>query len=343
VPRIPHDELFRHTFAQPRHAAALFRLVLPPEIVAAIDWSTLEACDGTFVSGRLRKRHTDLLFRARLGDRTVHLHLILEHKSRSGRGTVLQLNSYANRVQMHNWRQQRGRRRRRLPPVLPVVIHHGKQPWRAPTDLAALLDLRGVPDDLHDALRSYQPRFRYAVFSTAGWSAAQLQTLTLTVLGKATLGALQLLPGVLPERAIPAIVEWVQVFAEVFRAEPGSDSLDALLSYLMRATPLEPERLLDVVWQNVDKEIQMKFKSTAAQLHEQGFAEGRAEGEARGEARGEAKGLVAILGDLLTTRFGTIPDAVATRIRTAQPTQLRTWARRCLDAPTIDAVFADCS
>jgi hypothetical protein len=77
----------------------------------------------------------------------------------------------------------------------------------------------------------------------------------------------------------------------------------------------------------------MKFKSTAAQLHERGFAEGRAEGE--------AKGLVAILGDLLTTRFGTIPDAVATRIRTAQPTQLRTWARRCLDAPTIDAVFAD--
>ena len=341
MPRIPHDELFRHTFAQPRHAAALFRLVLPPEIVAAIDWSTLEACDGTFVSGRLRKRHTDLLFRARLGNRTVHLHLILEHKSRSSRGTVLQLNSYANRVQMHNWRQQRGRRKRRLPPVLPVVIHHGKKPWRAPTDLAELLDLRGVPDDLHAALRSYQPRFRYAVFSTAGWTGAQLQALTLTVLGKATLGALQLLPGVLPERAIPAIVEWVEMFQEVFRAEPGSESLDALLSYLMRATPLEPRRLLEVVWQNVDKEVQMKFKSTAVQLHEQGFAEGEAKGQAKGKSEGLAEGLADILSDLLTSRFGTIPEAFATRIRTAEPTQLRTWARRCLDAATIDDVFAD--
>jgi predicted transposase YdaD len=336
VPRIPHDELFRHTFAQPRHAAALFRLVLPPEIVAAIDWSTLEACDGTFVSGRLRKRHTDLLFRARLGNRTVHLHLILEHKSRSGRGTVLQLHGYSSKVQRHHWRMQRGQRRRHLPPVLPVVIHHGKKPWTAPTDLVELLDLAGVPEDLHEALRSYQPRFRYAVFSTAGWSAAQLQTLTLTVLGKATLGALQLLPGVLPERAIPAIVEWVEMFQEVFRAEPGSESLDALLSYLMRATPLEPERLLDVVWQNVDKEVQMKFKSTAVQLHEQGFAEG----EARGRSEGLAEGLAAILSDLLTSRFGTIPAPLSTRIRAAEPTQLRTWARRCLDAPTIDDVFA---
>jgi len=333
VPRIPHDELFRHTFAKPEHAAALFRLVLPPEIAAAIDWSTLEPCDGTFVSGRLAKRHTDLLFRARLGNRTVHLHLILEHKSRSGRGTVLQLHGYTCKVQRHHWRLQRGQRRRRLPPVLPVVIHHGKKPWTAPTDLVELLDLAGVPEDLHDALRSYQPRFRYAVFSTAGWSAAQLQTLTLTVLGKATLGALQLLPGVLPERAIPAIVEWVEMFQEVFRAEPGSDSLDALLSYLMRATPLEPERLLDVVWQNVDKEVQMKFKSTAVQLHERGFAEG--------EARGKAEGLAAILSDLLTSRFGTIPDALTTHIRAAEPTQLRTWARRCLDAATIDDVFAD--
>jgi predicted transposase YdaD len=336
VPRIPHDELFRHTFAQPRHAAALFRLVLPPEIVAAIDWSTLEACDGTFVSGRLRKRHTDLLFRARLGNRTVHLHLIVEHKSRSGRGTVLQLHGYSSKVQRHHWRMQRGQRRRHLPPVLPVVIHHGKKPWTAPTDLVELLDLAGVPENLHEALRSYQPRFRYAVFSTAGWSAAQLQTLTLTVLGKATLGALQLLPGVLPERAIPAIVEWVEMFQEVFRAEPGSESLDALLSYLMRATPLEPERLLDVVWQNVDKEVQMKFKSTAAQLHEQGFAEG----EARGRSEGLAEGLAAILSDLLTSRFGTIPAPHSTRIRAAEPTQLRTWARRCLDAPTIDDVFA---
>ena len=73
--------------------------------------------------------------------------------------------------------------------------------------------------------------------------------------------------------------------------------------------------------------------SGAVELHERGFAEG--------EARGKAEGLAAILSDLLTTRFGTIPDPLTDRIRTADPTQLRTWARRCLDAPTIDDVFAD--
>ncbi|MCP2320858.1 hypothetical protein APR12_006248 [Nocardia amikacinitolerans] len=65
-------------------------------------------------------------------------------------------------------------------------------------------------------------------------------------------------------------------------------------------------------------------------------AEGRAEGRAQGEAAGRANALV----DLLTSRFGPIPAAIADTIHTADPTQVRTWTVRVLTATTLDEVFA---
>jgi len=39
----PHDALFKSTFSIPEHAAAEFRAVLPPELVALTDFSTPRA------------------------------------------------------------------------------------------------------------------------------------------------------------------------------------------------------------------------------------------------------------------------------------------------------------
>ncbi len=38
----PHDSLFRDTFGKTEHAAPLLRALLPAELVAAIDWTSLE-------------------------------------------------------------------------------------------------------------------------------------------------------------------------------------------------------------------------------------------------------------------------------------------------------------
>lgn len=59
--------------------------------------------------------------------------------------------------------------------------------------------------------------------------------------------------------------------------------------------------------------------------------EGREEGIAQGEA--------AILERQLRRRFGPVSEATRTRLRTATPAQLETWAERLLDAPDSDAVF----
>jgi hypothetical protein len=45
--------------------------------------------------------------------------------------------------------------RRRLPPVLPIVLYNGRRRWTAPTDLGDLIEPGPVE------LAGYQPRFRY--------------------------------------------------------------------------------------------------------------------------------------------------------------------------------------
>ncbi|MFN7587974.1 MAG: DUF4351 domain-containing protein [Planctomycetota bacterium] len=68
-------------------------------------------------------------------------------------------------------------------------------------------------------------------------------------------------------------------------------------------------------------------------------------GEERAMAKGPAKWRQSGMGDLLLNmleaRFGTLPEAVAERIRAADTDTLQRWSLRLLTAATIDDVLAD--
>jgi hypothetical protein len=53
------------------------------------------------------------------------------------------------------------------------------------------------------------------------------------------------------------------------------------------------------------------------------------------------KGQVELLLRLLTRRFGELPPETVERVRAAEGDQILLWAERVLDAPSLEAVFAD--
>jgi hypothetical protein len=61
----------------------------------------------------------------------------------------------------------------------------------------------------------------------------------------------------------------------------------------------------------------------------------RAEGRAEGEARGRAEMLV----EVLTVKFGPLPESVAKTVRAASIDQMRSWTARAVTAETLDQVF----
>ena len=62
---------------------------------------------------------------------------------------------------------------------------------------------------------------------------------------------------------------------------------------------------------------------------------------ARGMELGEAKGEAKALTRMLAKRFGPLSIETSQRLQSATPEQLECWLDRILDAPTLDAVFAD--
>jgi hypothetical protein len=62
----PHDLLTRYTFEQPERAAAELRAVLPPQVAALVDWSSLQRESGSVVDSHLKETQSDLLFSGRL-------------------------------------------------------------------------------------------------------------------------------------------------------------------------------------------------------------------------------------------------------------------------------------
>ncbi|HZN38667.1 MAG TPA: Rpn family recombination-promoting nuclease/putative transposase [Planctomycetota bacterium] len=153
-----HDSLFHRTFADPANAEAMFRCALPPALTAAIEWSTLTELTSKITDDELRNHFPDHLFSVRLRDLDVLLFLLPEHKSGEYRGLVVQelrysLNIWAKWADEHP--DDDG-----LPPIIPVLFHHGNQPWRGPTTLRGHFDLGGLA-----AVRTEDPELAAIIVS----------------------------------------------------------------------------------------------------------------------------------------------------------------------------------
>ena len=71
----------------------------------------------------------------------------------------------------------------------------------------------------------------------------------------------------------------------------------------------------------------------------EGMARGKAEGMAEGMAEGESLGWAGLLLYQIRQRFGTLPEEVELKVRTAPASDLEAWADAVLSARSLDEVF----
>jgi hypothetical protein len=151
----PHDQIFHYTFGQTENAADLLRSTLPAAVSAAIDWRTLTRCDTKLTDATSESLYADLLFTVSVLGTTTYLLFLCEHKSEEDRMTALQLLPYLPRI----WGQHV--HEARLPPILCVVLHHGRKPWQGPRSLREMIDVSGLPSVIASlARRSRRPTSR---------------------------------------------------------------------------------------------------------------------------------------------------------------------------------------
>ena len=145
----PHDHFFRQMFGDRSVLSDFLQDYLPGEVLAQFDLATLELRRESYIDEDLREHQADLLCQVvRKDGSPAFLYLLLEHKSGPDRWVTLQLLRYKLRI----WEQMRGEGADPAP-VLPILVYHGLQPWRAPY---ALRDLLRTPESLQPYVADYR-------------------------------------------------------------------------------------------------------------------------------------------------------------------------------------------
>ncbi len=326
-----HDALFRFVFGDIAAAADLLRVCVPAPLAAAIDWTRLRLLSGTFVDEVLAEREADLLFVAPAGDLEVLLHMLVEHKAKDERFVALQTVRYSVRI-LDRWLAANPAATC-LPLVLPIVVHHGARPMRAPRSLRGLVNLHGLPPRLAGWLRGFLPPRGFVLFDLAALSAQDLRALSLSAVTEVTLRFLLMLRHLPPAAAIEALGQWRELLLRLLNQARGQEVFTALFSWLLAGMPhagLEVRRVVDEI---DDQRIKGTMKSILDALLDEGREAGREEGRLQGR-RGA-------LADLLRERFGELQSSVHDRIQVADEAMLIFWQRRALWSVSLDEVFAE--
>lgn len=322
----PHDRLFRRVFADPEHAAGELRAILPAELSAQIDWTTLRPLSGSYVDDKLSDLRSDVLFAASLGGRQVLLYLLLEHQSSAHPRMPLKLLGYMVRIWEDHLREHPDAQR--LPAIVPAVVYHGDGAWARPRTLMELVD---VEPAIAALVGRHVPDFEFRLDDLSSAGAEELRARAMTAMSQL---ALFCLARARRSGDLTAELErgWQDRMREVAEADSGVGALGTLLRYILEASETPPERVRRLSRQ-LGPRIEEEFMTGAQILRAEGKAEGKAEGRAEGKAE--------VLLKLLELKFGTVPEASIERIRGAGLDALDRWVERVIGAGSLDEVLGD--
>lgn len=303
----PHDALFKQVFSRPERAAEELRHALGP-LAARLDFATLRLEPGSFVDEQLRERHVDLLYSVALGEATIRVYVLLEHQSSVDPWMPLRLLRYMLRIWEAFLKERPAARR--LPAIVPVVLHHGETGWRAATTFEALIEAPAEPPELWE----FVPRFRFALDDLAAEGEAAILARAGTAYVRLVLAALRSARG--PVALTELLRGWAGLVREVAGEPDGRRALSLLVCYLEVVRPKEPIDL------SADEETTMR---TIEEMYEE-----------LQEKRVQRRMLLR----QLRKRFGEVPAAIVEQVEDGELAALDLWCDRILDARSLDEIFA---
>ncbi len=260
--RSSHDEVVHNFLSEKETAKSLFREYLPVEITKLIDFSSLEISKDTFVDKRLARHFSDLLYKVRIAGKRAFIYLLIEHKSELDKLTGFQLLRYI--VKIWELFRKQNKKAKTLPPVIPIVLYHGKKKWDIKTQFISLVD---APEDL----KPYIPDFKYNLQDISHIpdeeiiGAILLQILLKTLKYIFTPQLRDKLPGIL------------QLFEELLDKEEVSEYFQALTKYLTSSAKQLKEKELDKIITEAYKQGGDIMQTIAEGWKKEGKIEGKKE------------------------------------------------------------------
>jgi len=258
-----------------------------------------------------------------LEGRPALVYVLVEHKSGTDRWVTFQVLRYVVRI----WERvlAASPSPSALPPVIPLVVHHGEVPWAGPTRLVELVDL--VVVELPE-LGRLVPDFAVLLDDLTVATDAELESRQLGLF--ATVAAVFLRDARDPVRVVPAVDRMAALYGSLRRAPDGARAVALLLRYLSLVAAVDPAEVTAVLERQLPeaKELVMNW---VERWKEEGRRMGRQEGRMEGRLR--------TLRRQLELRFGPLDDSLLAQLEGADEEELDRYTERVLTAGTVGEVF----
>jgi predicted transposase YdaD len=122
-----HDSGYKRLFSHPEMIRDLLVGFVHEPWIADLDFASLETYRGEFIDDRLQQRRNDVIWRLRLGPDWFYVYVLLEFQSGVHPFMAARLSTYLDLLYQDLIRGRQLGRRRRLPPVLPIVLYNGRR------------------------------------------------------------------------------------------------------------------------------------------------------------------------------------------------------------------------
>jgi len=313
-----HDGGYRYLFSNPELVRDLIMGFVPDDWLHSLDYSTLETVNASYVTEDMKQRHSDIIWKVKVGGQYVYLYLLIEFQSSVDKYMALRIMIYQGLLYQDLIKTKAVLEDGRLPPILPIVLYNGKDRWTAATDVFDLIP--PVPG----LVEQFKLRAKYLLVDENAYSDSELASLK-------------------------------NLVAAVFRIEhPGSpqtmlDLLKSLDGWLTDAPHL---RRMFGPWIRATLMRNPKYRILLPQVHdlqelnvmladklEEWALEFKAEGVQEGLEKGIEKGEMLSLQKLLSKRFGPIPSEITAKISNATLEDIERWFDRAIDASKLSDVF----
>ena len=216
---------------------------------------------------------------------------------------------------------------KRLPVIVPVVLHHSVKGWTAAVSFEALLD---ADAEALSALGEHVVRFRFVLDDISHENDGALRSRKMSPLGRLVMWCLKMART--PEKLRRGLKGWRNLLREVRSTPNGVAALKIVWHYILQTSETSKvEVVLPQLLAAAGEEAKEEIVTVEDYLIEKGMKTGLEKGLEKGRRETLLK--------LLALRFGALPEATVTRVSAADMGQLDTWLERVLTAPTLEAVL----
>jgi len=149
-----HDRSYKDLLSHPEMIKDLLTGFVQEDFIADIDFSDFQKVGTTYILEEYQKRETDLIIRLNLKGQEAYLYILIELQSTPDKYIALRVLEYLLTF-YQDLLKQKEQLPDKLPPVFPIVLYTGKEPFNCAVNLEELIDKP------YKRLMKYVPRFEY--------------------------------------------------------------------------------------------------------------------------------------------------------------------------------------